>query len=251
MSDKLPQDKDQYPPTGEPRETFEGHGFDDDRLQRVHGQLMREKEEPSEGFSPTPLFLVFVIMILAFWGGVYMVWYSGEFSAFHFDETKSAIVSQDTGPREVDIMALGRRVYAQNCQVCHQASGDGQRGVYPPVARADWVQDNPERLIKVVLHGLEGRVEVNGNTYNNAMQAFGRLNDQQVAAVLTYIRTDPDFGNNSYPVSPELVAQVRSDFDGRRNAWTQPELEDIHGPVTGEWSPNGDNNSEEEPEPTS
>lgn len=251
MSDELPQDKGRYPTTGEPRETFEGHGFSDDRLQRVHTQLMREKEEPSEGFSPTPLFLVFVFMILAFWGGVYMVQYSGDFSAFHYDETRVAGVAEATGPREVDMMVLGRRVYAQNCQVCHQASGDGQRGVYPPVARADWVRDNPERLVKVVLHGLEGPVVVNGNNYNNAMTAFERLNDQQIAAVLTYIRTDPDFGNDSYPVGEELVARVRAEFEGRRNAWTQPELEDIHGPVTGEWSPPAADAEEQESDPAS
>jgi mono/diheme cytochrome c family protein len=225
------------PPDGNSRQSFEGNRFQDDDLQKVHSQLMREKEEPTENFSPMPLFLVGLFMVLAFWAGIYLVKYSGDFGPFHYDETKVAGVAEDTGPREVDMMALGKRIYNQNCVACHQSSGLGLPGVYPPLVAADWVQDNPERLIKVILAGLAGPVVVNGNDYNNAMTAFGRLSDQQIAAVLTYIRTDPAYENASYPVEPELVAQVRADYGARTEPWTQVELEEIHGPVTGQWSP--------------
>jgi mono/diheme cytochrome c family protein len=229
--------EDKYPPKGESRPTFEGTRFDDADLQKVHTQLMREKEEPTENFSPMPLFLVAVFMVLAFWAGVYLVHYSGDFGPFHYDETVKAGVAEDTGPREVDMMALGARIYNQNCVACHQASGLGLPGVYPPIVASDWVQDNPERLIKIVLAGLAGPVVVNGNEYNNAMTAFGRLSDQQIAAVLTYIRTDPDYNNNSYIVSEELVAEVRAEYGARTDPWSQAELEVIHGPVTGVWEP--------------
>ncbi len=238
MSESPPQSQESpYPPKGSSRETFEANRFGDVRLQQVHSQLMREKAEPAEGFSPMPLFLVFVIMMFSFWAGIYMVNYSGGFSAYHFNERASSEVAVAEAPREVDMMALGQRVYVQNCQLCHQASGAGQAGVYPPVADSDWVQDNPERLIKVVLSGLEGQVTVNGATYNNAMTAFGRLSDQQVAAVLTYIRTSGDLANASYPVSEQDVAAVRAEYGDRRTAWTQPELDAIHGSVTGDWAP--------------
>ena len=240
MSERPPQSHESpYPPKGSSRETFEANRFGDVELQKVHSQLMREKAEPAEGFTPMPLFLVFVIMMFSFWAGIYMVNYSGGFSAYHFNERASSEVAVAEAPREVDIMALGQRVYVQNCQLCHQASGAGQAGVYPPVMESDWVQDNPDRLIKVVLHGLEGQVTINGNAYNNAMTAFGRLSDQQVAAVLTYLRTGDDFANDSYPVTEEEVATVRAEYGDRRSAWTQPELEAIHGPVTGEWAPAG------------
>jgi mono/diheme cytochrome c family protein len=143
----------------------------------------------------------------------------------------------DTGPREIDMMALGARIYNQNCVACHQSDGNGLPGVYPPLVNSDWVQDNPERLIKVTLAGLAGPVVVNGNEYNNAMTAFGRLSDQQIAAVLTYIRTDASYNNSSYAVSEELVAQVRAEYGARVEPWSQPELEAIHGPVTGDWQP--------------
>lgn len=229
--------KDKYPPRGESRETFEGTKFDDSDLQKVHTQLMREKEEPTENFSPMPLFFVALFMVLAFWAGIYLVHYSGDFGPFHYDETKRAGSMEDTGPREVDMMALGKRIYNQNCVACHQASGMGLPGVYPPLVASDWVQDNPERLIKVVLAGLAGPVVVNGNEYNNAMTAFGRLSDQQIAAVLTWLRTDPEHQNNSYPVSEELVAEVRAAYGARTDPWSQQELEAIHGPVTGQWAP--------------
>ena len=233
----MSQPPSQQPPDGNPRETFEGTQFQDDNLMRVHSQLMREKEEPTENFSFPPLVLIAVFMALAAWGGIYQVHYGGGFSVFHYDETKVAGAEEDTGPVEVDMMALGRRVYSQNCAVCHQADGRGQAGVFPPLVASDWVMDNPERLIKVVLGGLQGEVVVNGNVYNNAMTAFGRLSDQQIAAVLTYIRTDASYENNSFEVSEDLVAEVRDAYGARSEPWTQPELEDIHGVVTGVWSP--------------
>lgn len=229
--------KDQFPPRGPSRETFEGTNFDDRDLQKVHAQLLREKEEPSENFSPMPLFLVALFMGFAFWAGIYLVKFSGDFGPFHYDETKKPGVATDTGPREVDMMALGKRIYSQNCVACHQADGNGLPGVYPTLVNSDWVQDNPDRLIKVILAGLAGPVTVNGKEYNNAMTAFDRLSDQQIAAVLTYIRTDESYNNSSYPVSEERVAEVRSEYGARSEPWSQPELESIHGPVTGEWEP--------------
>lgn len=241
--------KDKYPPKGESRSTFEGTKFEDADLQKVHSQLLREKEEPTENFSPMPLFLVALFMVLAFWAGVYIVHYSGDFGPFHYDETRKPGLAEDTGPREVDMMALGARVYNQNCVACHQADGNGLPGVYPPLVNSDWVQDNPERLVKVVLAGLAGPVVVNGNEYNNAMTAFGRLSDQHIAAVLTYIRTSPDYNNSSYAVSEDLVGQVRAEYGERNEPWSQPELEAIHGPVTGDWQPEAPPAAAAEPAP--
>jgi mono/diheme cytochrome c family protein len=229
--------KDKYPHEGESRPTFEGTEFDDHDLQKVHTQLMREKEEPTENFSPMPLFFVALFMILAFWAGVYIVHYSGDFNVFHYDETVRGGVIEDTGPREVDMMALGKRVYNQNCVACHQSSGLGLPAVYPPLVASDWVQDKPERLIKVILAGLAGKVTVNGAEYNNAMTPFDRLKDQHIAAVLTFIRTDPDYQNNSYAVSEALVAEVRAAYGERKDPWSQAELEAIHGPTVGGWVP--------------
>jgi mono/diheme cytochrome c family protein len=228
MSDQPPV---QPPPDDASRPTFEKTKFEDTHLHRVHAQLLREKEEPTENFSPMPLVFVGMFMVLAFWAGIYLVQYSGDFGPFHYDETVRPGAVADSGPREVDMLALGRRVYAQNCIACHQANGAGLQGVYPPLARANWVRDTPERLIKIVLAGMAGPVTVNGNAYNNAMTPFARLNDQQIAAVLTLIRTDPAYGNDASEVTPDLVAEVRAAYGARAEPWTQAELEAIHGPV--------------------
>lgn len=226
-----------FPPTGESRETFEGNQFEDDALQKVHAQLMREKEEPSENFSYPPLLLVFLFMLLFFWGGVYLAEYRGDFSPFVFNE-HAKLGGVDAAPAPKDPLKVGKAVYVQNCVACHQADGGGLAGLYPPLVASNWVQDNPERLIKLVLSGLQGEVVVNGVTYNNAMTAFGpSLNDEKIAAVLTYIRTSPDYNNNSFAVEPALVASVRADYGSRSEAWTQPELEAIHGPAVGGWMP--------------
>ena len=226
-----------FPPTGESRETFEGTKFEDDALQRVHSQLMREKEEPSENFSYPPLLLIFLFMILCFSMGVYMARFSGGFSPFVFNETETGVAAAAGPAAPPDPMKVGKKVYVRNCVVCHQADGNGLPGVYPPLVNSDWVQDNPERLINVILAGLQGEVTVNGVKFANAMTPFGGLlKDDQIAAVLTYIRTAPEFENNSVAVDTELVAQVRGEYGSRSEAWTQAELDAAHGAL-GNWTP--------------
>lgn len=233
-----PSPNKQNPPTGESRATFEGNQFEDDTLQRIHSQLMREKEEPSENFSYPPLILIVVFMLLAFGMGIYITRFSGGFSAFVFNENQQVGASEEGARPPPDPLLVGKKVYVRNCVACHQVDGNGLPGVYPPLVKSDWVKDNPQRLIKLVLSGLQGEVIVNGTTFANAMTAFGGLlDDKEIAAVLTYIRTSPDFGNESYPVDAAIVAKVRADYGSRSEAWTQPELEAIHGPVTGDWTP--------------
>lgn len=246
MSDS--SNKSDPPERRKSRETYEGTRFEDQRLQHIHTQLLREKEEPSENFSPMPLFFVALFMILAFWGGVYLVHYSGDFGPFYYDETAPVGAVADAGPKEVDMMALGKRVYSQNCVACHQGDGNGLPNVYPPVADSDWVQDNPERLVNIVLAGMAGNITVNGKDYNNAMTPFNRLSDQEIAAVLTYIRTSEDFQNDSYEVSESLVEEVRSEYGERTEQWTESELNEIYGEPDGQWEPEADPEEEADSE---
>ena len=84
-------------------------------------------------------------------------------------------------------MVLGRRVY-NNCMACHQRDGLGVAGNYPPLAGSEWVGGSPAVLSALLLHGLEGVVEVSGETYNQVMPKWSHLTDEQIAAVLTFIR---------------------------------------------------------------
>ena len=118
--------------------------------------------------------------------------------------------------------ALGRRVYQQQCATCHQAGGRGVEGVYPPLHETRWTTGDRGRLIRLVLHGMEGPVEVKGRAYDQVMQPRSYLSDQQVAAVLTYVRRH--FGNDASAVQASEVAAVRAATAGRDGPWAPDAL---------------------------
>ena len=103
-------------------------------------------------------------------------------------------------------MERGRRVFLMACFACHQPTGQGLPGIFPPLAGSDFLSTNRNRIIQVPLNGLTGAIVVNGKTYNGVMppQPF---NDRQVADVLTYIMNS--WGNDLGRVSTEEVAKAR------------------------------------------
>ncbi|MFT3828930.1 MAG: cytochrome c [Opitutaceae bacterium] len=203
-------------------------GASDDSLQDVHGALLREKPEPGEGAVPIPLLLLGLIGGLVFFAGTYLGRYSGGFDPLVYNEEAGATgaATATSATAAPDPVAAGKRLFAQNCATCHQASGQGLPGVYPPLANSDWVNGNPEAIGRILLHGLSGEVTVNGGTYNGAMPSFGPLGsnwkDDRIAAVLTYIRQE--WGNKAAPVTTEQVAAIRAATAGRNKAWTATEL---------------------------
>ena len=119
----------------------------------------------------------------------------------------------------------GRETFATLCAACHQPHGTGNPGVAPPLAGSDWVADAPERLIRIVLHGLYGPIDVNGQRWNLHMPGFGALNtltDKRIAGVLSYVRRA--WGNGAAPVEPDLVAAIRKETAGRAFPWRAVEL---------------------------
>lgn len=116
----------------------------------------------------------------------------------------------------------GAQIFSSTCAACHQAQGEGTN-VYPPLAGSEWVNGPESRLVRIILHGLIGDVEVQGQVYNGAMPAWGpTLTDEEVATVATYIRSS--FGNQSLPITAATVAQARAAYPGRTTPWTMPEL---------------------------
>ena len=100
----------------------------------------------------------------------------------------------------------GEELYKTNCLACHQADGSGVPNMYPPVWPNDWIKDK-EKLIDIMLHGLKGEIQVGDETYNNAMPPHDGMSDQEIADVLTYVRTS--FGNDLGPITKEEVAAAR------------------------------------------
>lgn len=122
---------------------------------------------------------------------------------------KAPVEQNDPEPANENLVSeTGLKVYNQYCVVCHQADGQGVPNAFPPLIQTDWVLGDKERLIGVVLNGLSGEIEVNGETYNSAMVAHDFLTDEEIAAVITYVRSS--FGNDADGVTAEEVAAVRA-----------------------------------------
>ncbi|MBL9189668.1 MAG: ThuA domain-containing protein [Opitutaceae bacterium] len=131
----------------------------------------------------------------------------------------------DSASRERFI--AGQQIYTRDghCVTCHQADGKGLDPAFPSLEKSPWVAEDKERLIKLTLYGLMGPLEVNGKTYDGQvpMTPFGgMLNDEEIAAVLTYVRNS--FGNEAGPVHPEEVQKVRAANPGRMKLYTTEEL---------------------------
>lgn len=102
----------------------------------------------------------------------------------------------------------GWKVYKKYCQTCHQADGSGIANMHPPLTPGSWVGKDPKELIAIMMKGLSGKIEVNGGEYKNYMPSHAQLTDEEIADVLSYVRSS--FGNNFDPVTPEMVKKVRS-----------------------------------------
>jgi len=129
-------------------------------------------------------------------------------------------------------LAVASRVEAQDgkalftrCTACHQETGKGIPGAFPPLAGSSWVTGPASRPIAIVLHGLQGPLKVGPATYNGVMVAYGTgqpMTDAEVAAVVTYIRSS--WGNKASAVTAAQVAQVRAATKGTKGAMTEAAL---------------------------
>jgi len=144
-------DRNRHSDSNRPRRGPSGsEGPSDGRLVEVHAQLSRDKDEPAEGFSLTPIFIVFLFCGFGFWAGLYLTNNAGGFSASAFDlDAPKAVVGGGPVAFEPDA-AKGEQLFLANCAACHQATGLGLPGAFPPLAKSAWVAGAEERLIKAI-----------------------------------------------------------------------------------------------------
>lgn len=117
----------------------------------------------------------------------------------------------------------GEKQFISYCAACHQRGGQGAEGRVPPLTGSPWVSGSEERLVRIVLNGLHGPIEIDGETYNLEMPAFRVLfKDKDISALLTHVREQ--YGAPSPPVSLETVARIRSATKNRTTYWTVDEL---------------------------
>ena len=118
--------------------------------------------------------------------------------------------------------AKGEALYLVSCAACHQANGQGLEGIAPPLAGTRWASESEERLARIVLHGLRGSITVADKEYNLEMPAMGFFDDQDIAAILTYIRAA--WGKPAESVSEETIGKIRTQTRERIDSWTVEEL---------------------------
>ena len=144
------------------------------------------------------------------------------------EEKKAEAVTTNLEGKERELFIEGKEIYAREgfCMTCHQPDGTGlSASGFPPLAGTLWVEGSEERLIKLVLKGLQGPMEVSNTKYSGQvpMTPFeGMLNDEEVAAVLTYVRNS--FGNKAPAVTPEKVKAVRAATKDKEGFYSPADL---------------------------
>jgi mono/diheme cytochrome c family protein len=232
-----------------PREPPSGQGVDYSEVadvQEVHAAVQREKREPRVGREPLSIWLIAVYGLAVFFGGAYLGRFSGNFSGEALDPYGGEMptMKKVTGPQgaqpeaELSPHDRGKKVFAANCQTCHQANGLGVAGQYPPLAGSEFTTGGSRRPAMIVLKGLTGPVTVKGQKFGAAvMQPWDKtLTDQKIADVLTYERSE--WGNNASPVTAEQIAALRKELANHSNSFTEPEIlaapdEDLPGGAPG------------------
>lgn len=219
--------------------TLEQAGASDSDIQKVHSILLREKPEPEENKMPLPLWLLGFIAAWIFGVSIYVIHNRGGLeitfnkAALVYDERYTSAMDAAGGPAKpkVDPLVQGKKLFNGTCATCHQATGQGVPGVYPPLAKSEWANGPEERVIRILLHGLTGELKVQGGTYNGSMPNFGKgggynWSDENIAYVLTYVRQE--WGNTAGAIDPAKVAEIRTKAAvSRDKPWTQTELEAI------------------------
>ncbi len=118
----------------------------------------------------------------------------------------------------------GRERYT-TCAVCHGPQGQGQSGIGASLAGSEWVQSDPEALVRIVLHGFDGGAAERGENIPSSMPGHEFLADEDLAAILTFMRQS--WGNDAPPVTPEEVGRIREESRGRAEVWSPDELREL------------------------
>lgn len=181
------------------------------------------------GKAPAPVWLFVLLAVLGYWGMRFLDARAGGFNPQVYGPYPSLEYVQALQPKsEGDaIFASGQRLFVTYCQVCHQPTGQGLPNQFPPLAGSEWVMaETPNRMVRLVLDGIQGPITVKGQPFNAAMPPWRDiLKDEEIAAVLTFVRGNQAWGNSASLVTPEQVKALRDKTASRAgSAWDPAEL---------------------------
>lgn len=174
----------------------------------VERAYRRESYEPEELKNPLPKWYAVFCVGFILWGVSYF-FMQGTVPADAGD-LRTALPAPGSLP--VD----GATVYNANCVACHQANGQGLAGAFPPLVGSEWVLTDARIPAQILLHGVQGAMDVIGVTYNGVMPAMAHLSDEELSAVLNYIRNS--WANSAAEVDANYFATMREEF-GERAPW--------------------------------
>lgn len=194
----------------------------------IHHAVMREASDPDEAFDPGPIWFWILAVLAVIVGGFYMGKHMGAFGTqTHIGYLPPGVPAgaQTAATQTADKAQMsGSAVYIGKCASCHQPNGQGVPGAFPPLVNSPYVVGDPSIPVRIVLHGLQGPIEVEGATYNGMMPAWAELlTDDEIAAVVSYIRSELG-SNKAEPVDVEFVAKLRQETAGKTTPYTAEEL---------------------------
>ena len=185
-----------------------------------------ETGEPTATRSAAPMWIIVVTLALISFGGLYLDSHGGWFDKNVYAPYQSSAQLESFQPRSgaAEAMARGKGVYESVCGICHNSDGTGKPGQAPALAGSEWVTSKGiNRLAHIPLAGVAGAIKVGGKDWNLNMAAMGAaLPDEDVAAVLTYIRSS--WGNKAEAVTADDVKKVRAEIGKSPQPYSDAQL---------------------------
>lgn len=205
--------------------------FSDDKIEN-------EKSDPHES-SSLKFINVPLVLLAMFWGfGITYLGLRTPDTKFNPGDSRTEIIEKkDEDVTKVDPKIImvslkdrinrGQKIYNNNCKVCHQADGNGVAESFPPLSGSEWVNGSGNRMIGIVLHGVEGEITVKGEVYDGVMPTFNEVIEyDEIADVITYVRQA--FGNKAEPVDVDMVKKVLEATKDREDPWEGGEAINKH-----------------------
>ena len=163
----------------------------------------REQAEPSERTQPIPLAAAAITLAMVLAGASYIL-FSEPFGSAGLGDRRT--LADLRGPA-AGAAADGKQLFTAHCAACHQASGKGLSGAFPPLDGSEWVTGEPRIVANILLHGVTGEMTVGGNVFKGAMPSFQKLGDTELAAVASYVRSE--WSNKAPPIGADVFAAER------------------------------------------
>jgi len=191
--------------------------------------------EPRAEMTPMPVWPMALMLTLLFLGAWYFDLYGGWFEPKVYAPYTSVADLQRFQPKKggiADTLARGKKLYADNCAVCHMDTGIGNPGNgCPPLVESEWVNSqSPARLVMIISKGLAGPITVNGKVWNSGvMLAVGdslpgdeKEKSEKIAAIATYVRFQ--FGKIAVETKTAQVQTIREGIKDRTSNFTVDDL---------------------------